>query len=54
MIIEEKKSKTVKQTVHFLADSSDKDELRVSTIEAIRKPAVTRKAERPNYRLRLL
>ena len=54
MITEEKKSKTVKQSVRFLADSSEKDELRVATIGAMRKPAVTRKAERPNYRLRLL
>ena len=54
MITEEKKSKTVKQSVRFLADSSEKDELRVATIDAMRKPGVTRKAERPNYRLRLL
>jgi len=54
MITEEKKSKTVKQSVRFLADSSEQDELRVATIDAMRKPAVTRKAERPNYRLRLL
>ncbi|WP_432709562.1 hypothetical protein [Pedobacter sp.] len=54
MITEEKESKTVKQPVHLLADSSKKDGLRVSTIEVRRKSAVMRKAERPNYRLRLL
>ena len=54
MITEEKKSKSVKQPVRFLADSFEKDEIRVSTIESRRKSAVMRKAERPNYRLRLL
>ena len=54
MITEEKKSKTVKQPVRILADSSDQDELRVPTIEVRRKSAIMRKAERPNYRLRLV
>jgi hypothetical protein len=54
MITEEKKSKTVKQPVRILADSSENDGLRVSTIEVNRKSAIMRKAERPNYRLRLL
>jgi hypothetical protein len=54
MITEEKKPTTVKQSVRFLADSSEKDEHRVSTIEVKRKSAIIRGAERPNYRLRLL
>ncbi|WP_432714476.1 hypothetical protein [Pedobacter sp.] len=54
MIIEEKKAKTVKRTSTSPSELAAKETLRSVTIEENKKSATLRKAERPNYRYRLL
>jgi hypothetical protein len=54
MIKDQKLTKTDKKSFQFPAETSAIDALRTSAIEEKRKPAITRRGERPNYRLRLL
>ncbi|MEJ5960917.1 hypothetical protein [Pedobacter immunditicola] len=54
MTKEEKKIKTVKKSMQLQPETSDRDALRDLTIDAQKKPPVTTKGVRRNYRLRLL
>ena len=54
MIAEQKQSKTDKRSVPSSTDSSSKDVLRQFVSGAKRKSPLLQKAERPNYRYRLL
>lgn len=54
MITSEITAKNSTNTVKTLTETNARDTQRIATIEVKRKSASMRKAERPNYRLRLL